>query len=119
MTGTGEPGVLTSDPWVVFAYDQNVRAKAISKRRIKRVLIASGAAVVIIAAAVGGVIAGRGSDVPGSGMAPADFVVSSTQTTLAQRTADVAYSGSISADGQDVPLNGSDIADLDALNWKI
>ncbi len=103
---TVRPAPITApDPWVVFAHDQEVRAKAVSKRRTKRMLIASGAAVVIIAAAVGGVIAGRGAGAcRGSGMAPADFVVSSTQTTLAQRTADVAYSGSISADGQDVPL---------------
>jgi hypothetical protein len=107
------PGAPGPDPWVLFAHDQDVRAKAVSTRRTKRMLIASGAAVVIIAAAVGGVIAGRGSDVPGSGMAPADFVVSSTQTTLAQRTADVTYSGSISADGQEVPLNGSGQVDFD------
>ena len=46
-------GVPTPDPWVVSAHDQDVRAKALSKRRTKRVLIASGAAVVIIAAAIG------------------------------------------------------------------
>lgn len=46
-------------------------------------------------------------------MAPADFVVSSTQTTLAQRTADVTFSGSVSADGRDVPINGTGQVDFD------
>lgn len=109
----GAPGAPGPDPWVLFAHDQEVRAKAVSKRRTKRMLLASGAAVVIIAAGVGGVIAGRGSSAPGSGMAPAAFVVSSTQTTLAQRTADVTYSGSVSADGQNVPLNGTGQVDFD------
>ena len=93
--------------------DQDVRAKAISRRRTKRILIASAAAVVIIAAGVGGVIASRHSDAPGSGMAPAAFVVSSTQTTLNQRTADVTYSGTVSADGQNVPLSGTGQVDFD------
>jgi hypothetical protein len=113
LAGTDEPGVPTPDPWVVFAHDQDVRARAISKRRTKRVLIASGAAVVIIAAAVGGVIASSHSGAPGSGMAPADFVVSSTQSTLAQRTADVTFGGSVSADGKDIPLNGTGQIDFD------
>ena len=93
---TAESGGPAADPWVLFVRDQDVRAKAISKRRTKRILIASAAAVVIIAAGVGGVIASRHSDAPGSGMAPAAFVVSSTQTTLNQRTADVTYSGTVS-----------------------
>lgn len=106
-------GAPTSDLWAKLAHEQSLRAKAVAKRRTKRALIASGAAVVIVAVAVGGVLAARGPGVPGSGMAPADFVVSSTQTTLAQRTADVTYSGSMSVDGQDVPLNGSGQVDFD------
>jgi hypothetical protein len=103
----------TPDPWVVFAHEQSARAQAVSKRRTKRTLIASGAAVIIVAAAVGGVVASRHSGVPGSGMAPADFVVSSTQTTLAQRTADVTFSGSVGADGKDVPINGTGQVNFD------
>jgi hypothetical protein len=101
------------DPWVLFAHDQDVRLKAASKRKTRRILIASGAAVVIIAAGVGGVIASSRSGAPGSGMAPAAFVVSSTQSTLAQRTADVTFGGSVSADGQDVPVNGTGQVDFD------
>jgi hypothetical protein len=101
------------DPWALFMHDQDVRLQEASKRRTRRKLIASGAAVVIIAAGVAGVVASGGHSAPGSGMAPADFVVSSTQTTLAQRTADITYSGSISVDGQDVPLNGSGQVDFD------
>jgi len=113
-TGTASvPGLPTPDPWVVFAHEQDVRAKAISKRRTKRVLIASGVAVVLIAAGVGGVIASSRSGAPGSGVAPADFVVSSTQTTLAQRTADVTFGGSVSADGHDIPINGTGQVDFD------
>lgn len=111
-TAAAVTGVPTPDPWVVFAHDQDVRAKALSKRRTKRVLIASGAAVVIIAAAIGGVVASSHSGAPGSGMAPADFVVSSTQTTLAQRTADVTFAGSVSAAGQDIPINGTGQVDF-------
>jgi len=113
-TGSEVPDVPTPDPWVVFAHDQDVRAKALSKRRTKRVFVASGAAVVIIAAVIGGVItSSSGPDVPGSGMAPADFVVSSTQTTLAQRTADITFSGSVGASGKVIPLNGTGQIDFD------
>ena len=115
LTGTAAtvPHVATPDPWVVFAHDQDVRAKAVSKRRTRRVFIASGAALAIIAAGVGGVVASRHSGAPGSGMAPADFVVSSTQSTLAQRTADVTFAGSVSAAGQDIPINGTGQVDFD------
>ena len=112
-SATPEPGDPGPDLWAQLAHEQSVRAKAVTKRRKKRLLIASGAAVVIVAAAVGGVVASRSPGVPGSGMAPADFVVSSTQTTLAQRTADVTFSGSFTAKGQDVPINGTGQADFD------
>jgi hypothetical protein len=113
VPGTAAPVATTPDPWVVLAHDQNVRLKAASRRRNKRVLIASGAAVFIIAAGVGGVIASSRSGAPGAGVAPAAFVVSSTQTTLNQRTADVTYSGSVSADGQNIPLSGTGQVDFD------
>ena len=101
------------DPWALFMHDQDVRLKAASKRRTRRKLIAAGAAVVIVAAGVVGVVASGGRGAPGSGMAPADFVVSSTQSTLAQRTADVTYSGSETVDGENVPLNGSGQVNFD------
>ena len=53
-----------------------------------------------------------GPGVPGAGMAPADFVVSSTQNTLAQRTADVVISGSVSVAGHEIPLTGTGQADF-------
>jgi hypothetical protein len=111
----GELGTppASPDPWALFVHDQDVRLKAASQRRTRRRLIASGAAVVIIAAAVAGVAASGGRSAPGSGMAPADFVVSSTQTTLAQRTADVTFSGNVSADGKDIPINGTGQVDFD------
>jgi hypothetical protein len=56
--------------------------------------------------------ASGGPGVPGAGIAPADFVVSSTQNTLAQHTADVVFSGSVTVAGHDVPLNGTGQADF-------
>jgi hypothetical protein len=40
-------------------------------------------------------------------------VVSSTQTTLRQHTARITISGSVSADGQSIPLSGTGYADFD------
>ena len=47
-------------------------------------------------------------------MAPAAFVISATQTTLQHRTADLVFSGSITASGRTVPLEGTGEADLTA-----
>lgn len=103
-----------ADPWEIYEQAQAARAEAVSKSRKKHALVASGVAVVVIAAGiVGGVVASKGSGAPGSGMAPAAFVVSATQTTLAQRTADMTYSGSISVDGQNVPINATGEIDFD------
>ena len=65
------------------------------------------------AAATGiGLASSGGSAAPGAGMAPADFVVSSTQNTLAQHTADVVFSGSVSVAGKTIPLTGTGQADF-------
>jgi hypothetical protein len=53
-----------------------------------------------------------GPTIPGAGIAPAAFVVSSTQATLAQRTADIVFSGSISEDGHNIPMNGTGETDF-------
>ena len=53
------------------------------------------------------------SQVPGAGVAPAVFVVSSATATLHQHSADVTISGSVSADGQSVPIDGTGYADFD------
>jgi len=53
------------------------------------------------------------SQVPGAGVAPAVFVVSSATTTMHQHSADVTISGSVSADGQSVPIDGTGYADFD------
>ena len=53
------------------------------------------------------------SQVPGAGVAPAVFVVSSATTTLHQHSADVTISGSVSANGQTVPIDGTGYADFD------
>ena len=62
------------------------------------------------AAALG--VATGGSVVPGAGMVPADFVVSSTQQTLAQHTADLVVSGRISGAGTDVSITGTGQVDF-------
>jgi hypothetical protein len=50
--------------------------------------------------------------VPGAGIAPADFVGSSTQNTLAKHTADFVFNGAVSGDAQVIPLNGWGRADF-------
>ncbi len=78
-----------------------------------RALVVSVVALVLIAAGVAGVLAtSGGSSAPGSGMSPASFVVSSTQNTVAQRTADIDVSGSISINGATIPVSGSGQADF-------
>jgi hypothetical protein len=62
------------------------------------------------AAALG--VATGGSVVPGAGMVPADFVVSSTQETLAQHTADLVVSGRVSGAGTDVSITGTGQVDF-------
>ncbi len=47
-----------------------------------------------------------GGAVPGAGIRPVDFVATSAQNTIAQRTADVTLGGSISAAGTTVPIAG-------------
>jgi hypothetical protein len=108
------------DPWAAFARGPEPLApEPTPTRRPKKVLIASVSALVVAAAVVIGMLAfggsggSGGSGLTGSGVAAADFVVSSTQTTLAQRTADVTFTGSVSADGQDVPMNGTGQVDFD------
>ncbi len=49
---------------------------------------------------------------PGAGMVPADFVVSSTQETLAQHTADLVVSGKISGAGTDLSITGTGQVDF-------
>ena len=89
-------------------------AKAVSKRRNKRVLIASGAAVAYDRRrhrrchCVGSLRRTGLRDGPRRLL-----VVSSTQSTLAQRTADVTFTGSVSADSRDVPINGTGQVDFD------
>jgi hypothetical protein len=70
--------------------------------------VVSVAALVIIAAGVGGILAtSGGSPAPGSGMSPAAFVVSSTKNTVAQKTADIDVSGWVSVDGTTTPVSGA------------
>ena len=70
-------------------------------------------ALVMIAAATGGILAtSGGSSAPGSGMSPADFVVTSTQNTVAQRTADMDITGSVSVRGATIPVSGEGQVDF-------
>jgi hypothetical protein len=71
-------------------------------------------ALVMIAAAGGGLLAtSGGSPAPGSGMSPADFVVTSTQNTVAQRTADMDITGSVvDVRGTTIPISGEGQVDF-------
>ncbi len=83
-------------------------------RRRTRTLLMGGVALVVIAAAlVIGVVVSRGPSVPGAGVAPAVVVVSATQATLAQHTADLTIGGSLVVGGQSVPVLGTG-----SLNFK-
>lgn len=87
----------------------------ISSKTSRKRLVVGALTVVILAVAITvGVATTRdGAPVPGAGIAPAAFVVSSTQETLAQRTADITISGIISAKGHQVPLQGTGTANFD------
>lgn len=79
----------------------------IPPRRRRRLLPVSIGIAVVAAAAVGAVVATGGSSKSGSGLAPADFVLTATQTTLGQRTADLIFAGTVTASGHAVPISGT------------
>lgn len=54
-----------------------------------------------------------GSQAPGSAVAAAAYVVSSTQSTLRQDTADVTISGNVSAQGQTASISGGGYVNFD------
>lgn len=100
---------------VPFGTAYDLATPSAQHRAKSRRAVAVLAAVVIVVAVVVSVALGtRGPAVPGAGIAPAVFVMSATQTTLEHRTADLIISGSVSASGKTVPLEGSGEADLTA-----
>jgi hypothetical protein len=94
------------------------RAAAGSHERVRLAII--GLALVLVAGGViGGIVStGSGPPAPGAGVAPANFVVSSTQTTLSQHTADIAISGTVSANGKSIPMHGTGTADFDTNSFE-
>lgn len=68
--------------------------------------IAAPVALALGLAVAAATILGR-SPAPGTGVAPAAFVVSATKTTLAQRTAGIVVSGDVSAAGHHIPIVGA------------
>jgi hypothetical protein len=77
-----------------------------------------GVIVVALLLVAGGVIGGivstaSGPPTPGAGESPANFVVSSTQTTLSQHSADITISGTLGAAGQTIPVSGTGAANFD------
>ena len=93
--------------------------RAATTRRRVRLGITSVALLLVAGGAIGGIVSTtNGSASSGGGVAAANFVVLSTQTTLSQHTADVAISGSISADGQTVPIHGTGSADFDTNSFE-
>jgi hypothetical protein len=93
--------------------------------RRRRNLIVTGSAILIVVIAAGvGVMSSRSHPAsPRTGMAPAAFVVSSTQATLDQHTADVSISGNVGLGGsqfsvpgvtnRNIPLTGSGVVNFD------
>lgn len=58
------------------------------------------------------VAACSGSTTQAVSVTPAALVAESAHTTLTQKTADLTLSGTISAAGQDIPMNGNGVADF-------
>jgi hypothetical protein len=79
------------------------------------VVVGAAAFVVVVVAVVIAVVAssGGGPSGPGAGMAPADFVVASTHTTMAQRSAELSIEGTLDVAGQQIPMHGAGWADFD------
>ena len=125
-----------SPPAVRAAHAHSSRSQpgstAPARQRRKTGYLISSLAIVIIAVAIGiglsttaghqGTPGADGSQssslpgasrAPGAGVAPAVFVVSSATATLHQHSADVTISGSVSANGQTVPIDGTGYADFD------
>jgi hypothetical protein len=99
---------------LTIPFDQGPSGPRPTKRPQKRLLVVGLAMVIIVAAVVVGVVStNSNTNVPGAGVAPAAFVVSSTRDTLAQHSADVAISGLFSVDGHTLPMTGSGLADFD------
>ena len=90
------------------SFDQNAPPlEHTHHRRRRRLLPVSVAIAVVAAAAVGVVVATGGSSKSGAGLAPGDFVLTATQTTLGQRTADLIFGGTVTDSGHAVPVSGS------------
>lgn len=90
-----------------------------SRPRWKAPAIGAIVVAVVVVGSVVGVVSTRGTtSVPGSGMAPAAYVVTSTQTTLGQHTAHVDITGSLSAQGQSLPVSGTGAADFDTNSFS-
>jgi hypothetical protein len=77
------------------------------RRPLTRIVLLA-LSVFLVGAITAGVVVATSSspNVPGAGIAPADFVVASAQNTLVKHTADVVFSGSVSVAAQVIPLNG-------------
>ena len=107
----GPDAALPPDPGPTLA---QARAQTPVTGPRRRPLVWAAASLLVVGMAAAGIVVATsgGASAPGSGMAPADFVVSSTQNTLAQHTADVVFTGSVSDAGQTIPLNGTGQADF-------
>jgi hypothetical protein len=88
------------------------------KRRVRGPLLAAAVLAVALATALGVLLTGTGDpgpdNGPGAGMAPAAFVTSATRATLARRTADLDFRGSIQVSGVTIPLQGTGQVNLSA-----
>ncbi len=103
----------TPDPAPQAATPPTPSSAAAPHRRL-RLAVISLALVLVAAGVIGGIVSTSGGPpAPRAGTSPANFVVSSTQTTLNQHTADIVISGTVTDAGQSVPLQGTGTADFD------
>jgi hypothetical protein len=113
-------GMPTPSEWTSAMPQWREMAPPQERLKVRRPVLRWSAAAAVAAAAAGTllVIASAGPQVPGAGMSPAAFVISSTQDTLGQHTADVVISGTVSAAGKVVPVQGTGQVDFahDAFN---
>ncbi len=104
----------TADPPPQAATAPPPQSQAATPRGRLRLAVISLALLLVAAGVVGGIVStSSGPPAPGAGSTPANFVVSSTQTTLNQHTADIDISGTVTAAGQTVPLQGTGTVDFD------
>jgi hypothetical protein len=92
------------------AHTQTGLRKGPARRRFIPLALVGAMSIGAAAGAVAGVVGSP--TIPGVGQSPIAFVISSAHATVAQRTADIVFAGTISSKGKSVPMTGTGQADF-------